>query len=207
MTSSVSIPDYELFKNKQYELILQKYQPMIYSISKKFSHLNDNSIDFDDIIQENMIVAWFAIEYAQQRIKNKKTTFNDKLYFGPMLKQRLTKYSMDRLQKQNLQINQRLDSIFSDTYDRESGLKELKELKIKDNFNFTEQLEEADLYWNFIKLLSTKERKLLLLMEKFKTCNKVSKKMSMSYTTTAKNIKNLKNKYQEFIHRDGYNLN
>ena len=197
MSIIVSTPDYELFKNRQYDLILVKYQPMIKHESRRYSYLHDDALEYEDIYQENMIVAWQAIEYIQKRIQQKKTTLSNKLYFGPMLKQRLVKYSQSREGKQKSKVNQNLLPIFCNV---ESDC-------LFSNINFIVEAEFQNLYDDFTKNLTNKERNFVYNMEKLKSCNKVSKKMKMTYSLTLKMMHDLKNKCIQFIQQRGYELN
>jgi RNA polymerase sigma factor (sigma-70 family) len=201
MSRNITIPDYELFKNKQYDLLLEKYHPLISKVSMKFIQLNDSAIDFEDIYQENMIVAWRAIEYIQKRIKQKTTVLNDKLYFGIILKQRLLKYSEDRFAKLSTKINQNLQSI-NNNYD----VNDLKELIVSDNTNVVEQVEYKLLSENFLNQLTSKERNLILLLEQFKTCNAVANKTKVPYHQVSRAAHKLKYKCKEFIVQQGYRL-
>jgi DNA-directed RNA polymerase specialized sigma24 family protein len=198
----ITIPDYLLFKENNYDLLLQKYQPMIQNESRKYSYLKDNSIDFDDMVQENMIIAWDAIKYIQSKIKDKSLQMNEKVYFGPFLKQRLASYSRARVNKQKSQINQKLDSIYDISYELDT----IKELTITDKSNYGQQSEYKMLYNGFVENLSKRERKLINALEKFKSYNKVSKKTKIPYNTVRSMSRDLKSRCKEFIVNQGYSL-
>jgi DNA-directed RNA polymerase specialized sigma24 family protein len=200
MSRNITTPDYELFKHRQYDLLLEKYHPLISKVSMKFIQLNDSAIDFEDIYQENMIVAWRAIEYIQKRIKQKTTVLNDKLYFGIILKQRLLKYSKDRFAKLSTKINQNLNSLSN------VNIIDLKELIVSDNTNVAEQVEYKLLSESFLNQLTSKERNLILLLEQFKTCNAVANKTKVPYHQVSSAAHKLKCKCKDFIIQQGYRL-
>jgi len=198
----ITTPDYELFKNNDYDLLLKKYQPMIKKESMKYKYLNDCSIEYEDIFQENMIIAWDAIKYIHKKIKSKKVQLNEHIYFGPFLKQRLKSYSNARLNKKKSKVNQKVSSI----WDKVNESENLREYYIVDNTNIEQDVEYKILYSDFINNLSSKEKRLIFALEQYKSYTEISKKIKMSYGQVLSMSKDLKCKCKEFLMNQGYNL-
>jgi hypothetical protein len=84
--------DYNLFKSKKYELILKKYQPLIFNITLKFYNnvVKDKAIEFEDMIQMNKICVWKEIlRTAEMFQKGTRIKFNDGMNFGYIAKLKL----------------------------------------------------------------------------------------------------------------------
>lgn len=183
--------DFQLFKAKDYTSLLKKYEPLVYSVTRKFysEMVKDKSIEFEDICQYNKMLIWEAIIYTKKIIKQRK--FNDGMRFGLILKQKLNQHLSIELNKKRNQINRNLIEI-----------ENLSESNLICHSNFEERIENEELYEKFAIQLTNKERKILEVLKLRKKYNDIPKQLHLSEILFKKIKNDLKNRFNDFIKKE-----
>jgi len=195
--------DFHLFKKNDFNMLFKKYNPLIKRMSRiNYNYISgDASLDYDDIYQMNMMVAWDAMQYTKKIMVEKK--FDEGMNFGFFLKERLSTYNITRINKKKSKIDRNNLSVDvleskSDTYNY------TKKYILKDTHDFIPHIEECDLYERFVNQLTKKEQKFIKYLEQHRTAHKIHIKTGLGLSICNSMKKKLKKEFMEFLKKEGY---
>jgi hypothetical protein len=200
--------DYDLFKDKNYDLLMKKYQPLIYTTTcRYFSYLSrDASIEFEDVLQFNNMIAWEKICKTEKLIKERN--FNKGMRFGIILKLELKSYCEAKIKKQKDFINQNLISFPLDSFDYENLLYSHDNSLSFQKDTWGVKYETEEMYDEFQESLTSVQKNFMqkLMINNHLSIKQLAIKFKMKEFVVRYQRTSLKKKFLDFSKKSGYNL-
>lgn len=165
------VTDYELFKNKDVDGIINKYMPLIKHTSYVYYDFmsSDHSVEYEDLIQENMIYALKAIDRTMSYAERGKIDENFK--FGTRLKGYLKSYNNSAARNKRKKMNRSLVDIYEVHSTGHSAVVRFDGSEIINN-------DVYRLYEMWKETLKPKAKKVLKLLEKKMKFTEIAQKLN-----------------------------